>query len=1182
VAIIQKDPLTPEHVRRILRSPDQYTSLIWPPAHVRHGDVYLYRLKRDRDRDYARDKISVWKSQGTGISERWGVKKRYYNLLVDGELLDHTRRLVYCLADVDRRSGSHVLIQYLGDEKLFTCKPHRNRKKGNKPFVSVMHHVREKLRKMVGTKRKPVEIFDESIKQARQELGDEFEVRHPIAAPRNLKQIKYYRTVENQTLRIDKDSMHAIEEMGRTATGKLIIHKQQRTPTIQIIVADPYMIQFANLILTESCLHPELRQLLAYDTTFNLSQCYVSVLVMRNVLMEGDPIIPVAYLIHQHKDLAAHKGFWELMSSELNLSKRSNDLVIITDKETSIRKAITDVLPAARLYLCHNHLLKNIEQWIDKNPSKLEGGEMSRRGYVSSIRVLLSTADEREWHKLYEKYRHGWSDGFVEYIETRKIGDLLNYSKYKYDKEAAFGGGISPTTNISESENARIKRMVGGSKQLLIDTLVLTLHQLQLRLLSDISLSFGPSGDYAAKTQYAGWKSKFTLPPYVGLDEKEFVLLLKGELNVLRKEEAAEVRGIPSCSIRAAIIASLNYVSINSAAKVFVVTDNISFHKTQVRFDCGNWQYKCQCGSVGLCLHVKAVLLGQNIEFDHTATAGSSVTFMRKIRRKFGRSGRKRPAIGDDDFHLIPAADSEASRVGNMTTFDREALQRHEEEHPEEIGETQLEQTHSANTNPAQARTTVTFEVTPNIVGRESMRRVMTDGERAIQIAAQNYVHLDSASKIFTVTDEMKKKRVIVRFDGGVEDYLCAECDIRGTCVHVKAVHRAQGFPDMTEKPMYKLGILKSVSRKLGLSRNKRKQCNINIGDMNESMPDFNDSPELYHSTPLRVGLATGDINASPSPPRAVARVEVKPNNHSALPAAREGWLTSTSIDEGLRGVYIRAGSVQGIGCSPLAMCELVATNRLEAMIQVGARNELLDNDVILQPINTEALGDGAHWVLGVICLTGKQLCIIDSMVALGNTYAAQFKMLFTIAAGIVAGGGGRIDPSRWVCYKSYDMVQQTNPRDCGPLVLMAADAIMRKQDIAAIDRGSCRPWVEEILADQSSIRMYKKYNGRVAIPDEVIKKYLNAVNVAHQLPSAVEYNVGLLIMGTLDDLNQQWSMCGADNSCAGDSTHEQVQRFCVLCRTWYHEICDTLQKKSHPPYPSYYYCSRCFDRLTS
>lgn len=84
--------------------------------------------------------------------------------------------------------------------------------------------------------------------------------------------------------------------------------------------------------------------LLSYDTTFNIGDFYVSVLVFKHVLFQGGVTIPAAFIIHDRKCSDVHDRFWsKLIQLIPNLKK--NCPVIVTDRESALNNAIMSNLP---------------------------------------------------------------------------------------------------------------------------------------------------------------------------------------------------------------------------------------------------------------------------------------------------------------------------------------------------------------------------------------------------------------------------------------------------------------------------------------------------------------------------------------------------------------------------------------------------------------------------------------------------------------------------------------------------------------------------------------------------------------------------------------------------------------------------------------------------------------------
>ena len=86
-------------------------------------------------------------------------------------------------------------------------------------------------------------------------------------------------------------------------------------------------------------------QWLSYDTTFNMGDFYLSVLVYRETEFESTPVIPLLYLIHERKWESVHDFFFKRLTElvpELNSQKR---ILIATDEEKAIVAAAKKHLP---------------------------------------------------------------------------------------------------------------------------------------------------------------------------------------------------------------------------------------------------------------------------------------------------------------------------------------------------------------------------------------------------------------------------------------------------------------------------------------------------------------------------------------------------------------------------------------------------------------------------------------------------------------------------------------------------------------------------------------------------------------------------------------------------------------------------------------------------------------------
>lgn len=74
------------------------------------------------------------------------------------------------------------------------------------------------------------------------------------------------------------------------------------------------------------------RCMLSYDTTYNLGDFYVSTVVARHILFEGDPGYPIATLLHHKRDEKSHKLLLDALKDKAPMVN-SDRVVIVTDRE---------------------------------------------------------------------------------------------------------------------------------------------------------------------------------------------------------------------------------------------------------------------------------------------------------------------------------------------------------------------------------------------------------------------------------------------------------------------------------------------------------------------------------------------------------------------------------------------------------------------------------------------------------------------------------------------------------------------------------------------------------------------------------------------------------------------------------------------------------------------------------
>ena len=84
----------------------------------------------------------------------------------------------------------------------------------------------------------------------------------------------------------------------------------------------------------------------------------MSVLLIRNTEIENDPVMPLAYAIHERKFKKTHDEFFSVMSDVLPELRSCKNVVIVTDNEEAITASVVKHFPNIPRFLCRNHILQ--------------------------------------------------------------------------------------------------------------------------------------------------------------------------------------------------------------------------------------------------------------------------------------------------------------------------------------------------------------------------------------------------------------------------------------------------------------------------------------------------------------------------------------------------------------------------------------------------------------------------------------------------------------------------------------------------------------------------------------------------------------------------------------------------------------------------------------------------------
>ena len=317
-----------------------------------------------------------------------------------------------------------ILIHYVGDEKVYVPRPHKNAK-NDKTFVPNLSETKRKIReKTANSNLKPQQVFDDVTKDVAER--EDYVEREAVVAPISRKQaenIAYQLKLKKQVLRCE---IFSTIEMGRDKTLGSFILKHIVSPFHAVILAEPAALKLANSLLTSAMNDPTLLQNLTYDTTFDLTNQYVSALVMKNIYIEGNPLFGVAYMIHERKFKEIHNEMLRTLKDVLKLEALELHTPIVADREAGIRWGIMREFPNCNFIVCTNHLIRDMKKWVKDHGAKTDDKKCiliilshcwhvrKSKGFMKNTMITRTCGARHLWNT--------WNQSFMMTFSTDAVG----------------------------------------------------------------------------------------------------------------------------------------------------------------------------------------------------------------------------------------------------------------------------------------------------------------------------------------------------------------------------------------------------------------------------------------------------------------------------------------------------------------------------------------------------------------------------------------------------------------------------------------------------------------------------------------------------------------------------------------------------------------------------------------
>ena len=326
-----------------------------------HGKFKAIDMKNGK---YCTMKLKDWVPlDPQPLEENVMVMKRFYTSLKRKP--DYKKRVTWIekvSSGLDITSQGKAVVEYLGVFPLTTTM-HGNSKKGSSSeYVRTCDTTKKNINDRI-TDAPPRKVYSDMV------------LEDSVNAPRNLKQV--------QNMKHTKANLQRGPSIHRKNTAddvQTIMNMMNDHPFIQEIVQikgkPPMVILYTEDQLKDVrnfCVKHKEKTVLGVDRTFNLGACFVTLTVFKNTHLlrrstQCSPIMLGPLFLHWDGTCLTYQRFFSHLRTKLDANINTEvgfgDLVVGSDEEKAIMKAVHQSFPSATQLLCQRHMEENVRRHL--------------------------------------------------------------------------------------------------------------------------------------------------------------------------------------------------------------------------------------------------------------------------------------------------------------------------------------------------------------------------------------------------------------------------------------------------------------------------------------------------------------------------------------------------------------------------------------------------------------------------------------------------------------------------------------------------------------------------------------------------------------------------------------------------------------------------------------------------
>ena len=387
-----------------------------------------------------------------------------------------------------------------------------------------------------------------------------------------------------------EDSMEAPRDLKQVQNFKHATAKQQKRPTIyrkntaddvQVLINmmndNPYLQEIVQMKgkppmvilydddqlkdLKNFCVGYGNKSILGIDRTFNLGACFVTLTVFKNTNLlrrstQCPPLMLGPVFLHWDGSCESYQRFFSHLRTKLDSNINTElgfcELVIGSDEEKAILKAIQQSFPTATQLLCQRHLQENVRRHLQQ---KVGVPERTRNEIISLIfgKGLTNSKDLVDFELGYLFLSNKLLEiapNFVSYIENSLISRLREYVFKPRISESWLP--LNWMNNNCESIN-NILKLSTNWKVLKLPDLIEKMHAIVKLQYADMRRALHGHGNYelAPKLKHffmpnSVWSSKTEDEKTIHFQKFLSVKAAKKEKNIQSTDGGLEILRTPS------------------------------------------------------------------------------------------------------------------------------------------------------------------------------------------------------------------------------------------------------------------------------------------------------------------------------------------------------------------------------------------------------------------------------------------------------------------------------------------------------------------------------------------------------------------------------------------------------------------------------------------------------------